>query len=186
MDFRNHLLELTYFCKEIKSCIRNTLIQKLINTHPRQIPLSKSDFRNIQTTMLYATLIKASRRLPTDFPNKIDPLDIIYSCFSSIKYIQETKEKKDKIEENTIKRKLTKELEILNKISKPNRAKKRELVTIRNKLQTLTKESRRKKAADLSTEWALLGETGLTYFFRSAQAKRQKLWVRQLEIYVFF
>ena len=34
----------------------------------------------------------------------------------------------------------------------------------------------------MSIEWAQLGETGSTYFFRSAQAKRQKLWVRQLEI----
>ena len=29
---------------------------------------------------------------------------------------------------------------------------------------------------------AYLGETGSSFFFRSAQAKRQKLWVRSLEI----
>ena len=97
--------------------------------------------------------------------------------FQFNKNIHEIKEKKDKIEENMVKRKLTRELEILNKISKPNRAKKRELIAIRNKLQLLSTESRRKKASDMSIDWALLGETGSTYFFRSAQAKRQKLWV---------
>ena len=133
--------------------------------------------------MLDVTLIKASKRLPSNLSqNKIDPLDIIYSCFNEIKEAQNLKEKKDKHEDNAVKRKLTKDLESLNKIVKPNRAKKRELISIRNKLQIITTEARRKKALDMSIEWAQLGETGSTYFFRSAQAKRQKLWVRQLEI----
>jgi hypothetical protein len=34
----------------------------------------------------------------------------------------------------------------------------------------------------MNISWAHLGETGLTFFFRSAQAKRQKLWVCSLEI----
>ena len=39
-----------------------------------------------------------------------------------------------------------------------------------------------KKTIDMNISWASLGETGSTFFFRSAQAKRQKLWVRSLEI----
>ena len=34
----------------------------------------------------------------------------------------------------------------------------------------------------MNISWASLGETGSTFFFRSAQAKRQKLWVRCLEV----
>ena len=34
----------------------------------------------------------------------------------------------------------------------------------------------------MNISWASLGETGLAFFFRSAQAKRQKLWVQSLEI----
>ena len=34
----------------------------------------------------------------------------------------------------------------------------------------------------MNISWVHLGETGSTFFFRSAQAKSQKLWVRSLEI----
>jgi hypothetical protein len=47
--FRNHLLELPSFCKERKSGIRETLINKLLETHSDQIPLTKKDFRFIMT-----------------------------------------------------------------------------------------------------------------------------------------
>ena len=47
--FRNHLLELPSFCKEMKSGIRETLINKLLETHSDQIPLTKKDFKLIKT-----------------------------------------------------------------------------------------------------------------------------------------
>ena len=34
----------------------------------------------------------------------------------------------------------------------------------------------------MNIAWASLGETGSTFFFKSAPAKRQKLWVHSLEI----
>ena len=61
--FRNHLLELPSFCKEMKSGIRETLINKLLVTHSDQIPLTKKDFRFIMTEMLECTLIKASSKM---------------------------------------------------------------------------------------------------------------------------
>ena len=42
--FRNHLLELPAFCKEMKSGIMETLIKKVLETHYDQIPLVKKDF----------------------------------------------------------------------------------------------------------------------------------------------
>ena len=75
--FRSHLLELPSFCKEMKSGIRETIINKLLETD--QIPLTKKDFRFIKTEMLQCTLIKASSRMQSE--RKIDPLDTIYECF---------------------------------------------------------------------------------------------------------
>ena len=34
----------------------------------------------------------------------------------------------------------------------------------------------------MDVNWAMLGETGSTFFFRSAQARRHRAWVRQLQI----
>ena len=45
--FINHFLELPAFCKEMKSDIRETLINKLLETHSDQIPFAKKDFRYI-------------------------------------------------------------------------------------------------------------------------------------------
>ena len=46
----------------------------------------------------------------------------------------------------------------------------------------MTTELTRRKALDLDVNWAMLGETGSTFYFRSAQAKRHEAWVRQLQI----
>ena len=96
--FRNHLLELPAFCKEMKSGIMETLTNKLLETHSDQIPLVKKDFRFIQTEMLESTLIKASSRMQIE--RKIDSLDTIYECFNSIKITQQLEESKDRSSEN--------------------------------------------------------------------------------------
>ena len=178
--FRNYLLELPSFCKEMKSGIRETLIKKLLVAHSDQIPLTRKDFRLITTEKLECTLIKASSRMQDE--SKIDPLDTIYECFKSIKTKQQLKEGKDRSNENRLRLQLTKELDKLKKIIKHNRATKRLLINLRCKLEDLATELRRKRTIDFNISWAHLGETGSTFFFRSAQAKRQKLWVRSLEI----
>ena len=50
--FRNYLLELPSFCKEMKSGIRETLINKLLVAHSDQIPLTRKDFRFTMTEKL--------------------------------------------------------------------------------------------------------------------------------------
>ena len=61
--FRNHLLELPAFCKEMKSGIRETPINKLLETQSDQIPLVKKNFRFIQTEIVEHTLLKARSRM---------------------------------------------------------------------------------------------------------------------------
>jgi hypothetical protein len=77
--------------------------------------------------------------------SKIDPLDTIYECFESIKTKQQLEEGKDGSNENRLRLQLTKELNKLNKIIKPNRATKRLLINLRCKLEDLATELRRKK-----------------------------------------
>ena len=81
--------------------------------------------------MLEFTLIKASSRMQSE--RKIDPLDTIYKCFNSVKITQQPKKSKDRSSENKVRRELTKELDNLNKIVKPNRATKRQLLKLRSK-----------------------------------------------------
>ena len=76
---------------------------------------------------------------------KIDPLDTIYECFDSIKTKQQLKEGKDRSNENRLRLQLTKELDKLNKIIKPNRATKRLLINLRCKLDDLATELMIKK-----------------------------------------
>ena len=79
---------------------------------------------------------------------------------------------------------LTCQLTTLSNIIKPYKKdnNKKLILTIRNKLAQLTTKLNRIKALDLDVNWAMLGETGSTHYFRSAQAKRHEAWVRQLQI----
>ena len=81
--FRNYLLELPSFYKEMKSGIRETLINKLLVAHSDQIPLNRKDFRFTMTEKLECTLIKASSRKQNE--SKIDPLDTITNASNRLK-----------------------------------------------------------------------------------------------------
>ena len=71
---------------------------------------------------------------------KIDPLDTIYECFNSIKTKQQLKESRDRSSEKEVRLQLTKELDKLNKIVKPNRTTKRQLLNLHCKLKDLATE----------------------------------------------
>lgn len=85
--------------------------------------------------MLEFILIKASSRRQRE--RKIDPLDTIYECFNSIKITQQLKESKARCSKNKVRRELTKELDNLDNIVKPNRATKRQLLNLCSKLEDL-------------------------------------------------
>ena len=63
----------------------------------------------------------------------------------SIKTKKQLKESKDRYSENKVRLQLTKELDKLNKIVKPNRATERQLLNLRCKLEDLATELRRKE-----------------------------------------
>ena len=180
--FKNHLLEIKSFLKSMKSRLRTTLLTEILRLSHSPVLLNKNDFNEIATDNLDLTLIKLDKYRTHPDSSILDPLDLIYSCFDCFRDLHINHDKITRSKENTIKKALTCQLEALSNIVKPCRKDKKLLLTIKNKLMQLTTESNHRKAIDLDVNWAMLGETGSTHFFRSAQAKRHEAWVRQLQI----
>ena len=164
----------------MKSRLRITLLSEILRLSDSPLPLDKHDFSEIATKNL--TLIKMDKNTSYTSITRLDPLDLIYSCFDCFRDLHITHDKLTKSKENTIKNSLTRQLETLSNNTKPCRKDKKLLHTIRNKLAQLSTELNRRKALDLDVNWAMLGETGSTHYLRSAQAKRHEAWVRQLQI----
>ena len=180
--FRNHLLEVKTFLKSMKSRLRTTLLSEILRLSDSPFPLDKLDFSEIATSNLDLTLIKTDKNTSYTSTTRLDPLDLIYTFFDEIRDLHITHDKLSKSRENTTKNSLIRQLETLSNITKPCRKEKKLLHTIRNKLAQLSSELNRKKALDRDVNWAMLGETGSTHFFRSAQSNRHEAWVRQLQI----
>ena len=65
----------------MKSCLRNTLNTEALRLHDSPLFLNKNDFLEIPTDNLDLTLIKMDKGITYTNIKRLDPLDLIYSCF---------------------------------------------------------------------------------------------------------
>ena len=105
----------------MKSRLRTTLLTEILRLGDSPTILNKNDFTEIATDNLDLTLIKLDKSISHTDSRRLDPLDLIYSCFDCFRDLYINHDKITRNKENTIKNALTRQLEALSNIVKPCR-----------------------------------------------------------------
>ena len=105
----------------MKSPLRTTLLNEILRLDKNPTFLHKNDFTEIATNNLDLTLIKMDKNISHTEIRRLDPLDLIYSCFDGFRKLHINYNKLTRDKENTIKRTLTRQLKALSNIVKPCR-----------------------------------------------------------------